>query len=318
MWMNNGPAPTLPSTLIDTLSPGDLEVFVAVAQLGSFRAASLHLGLSQPAVTQRIKRLESQVGLKLFNRSTRRVELTDVGLKFKSRAERLVHELDRTLRDLRDQAQVRAGRVNFGVSHSMMVPYAIPAVMMNYVREFPGVRLNLVDVGWNALLSQLTDGRIDLAFVSQEGLSPSLNCETLFIEELVPVASRSLFPGRRCQLTPEEFVRLPVVGVTVNSAIYRQLRALHESVGAPYTPVQEASRLSSVIGMMLAGLGVAVLPRHMVPSLGEVVELSVQGVRFERAVGMVRDGRRALSPAAERFAQAARVHFRRTRGLPPG
>jgi DNA-binding transcriptional LysR family regulator len=304
--------------MVDTLSPGDLEVFVAVAQLGSFRAASQHLGLSQPAVTQRIQRLESQVGLQLFNRSTRRVELTDVGLKFKSRAERLVRELDRTLRELRDQAQVRAGRVNVGVSQSLMAPHAIPSVMVNYMREFPGVRLNLVDVVWNALPLQLNDGRMDLAFVALEGLSPSLSCEPLFTEEVVPVAARSLFPGRRRQLTPEEFARLPVVGVAVNSAVYRQLRALHESVGSRFAPIQEATRLSSVIGMMQVGLGVAVLARYMVPTLGDIVELSVQGYRFERTVGMVRDGRRALSPAAERFAQAARVHFRRTGGLPPG
>lgn len=317
MWMNNGPAPSLPPALIDTLSPGDLEVFVAVAQLGSFRAASQHLGLSQPAVTQRIQRLESQVGLRLFNRSTRRVELTDVGLKFKPRAERLVNELDRTLRDLRDQAQVRAGRVNFGVSQSMMAPYAMPAVMMDYMREFPGVRLNLVDIAWNDVLSQLTDGRIDLAFVSQEGLSPSLHCETLFTEEIVPVASRNLFPARRKQLTPEEFARLPVLGVAANSAFNSRMRALHESVGSRFAPVQLATRLSSVIGMMQVGLGVALLPRHLLPTLGDVVELSVQGWRFERAVAMVRDGRRALSPAAERFAQAARAHFRRTGGQPP-
>jgi DNA-binding transcriptional LysR family regulator len=310
--MNNPNQPAI----FDTLSPGDLEVFVAVARAGSFRAAAQRLGLSQPAVTQRIQRLESQVGLSLFSRSTRRVELTQAGHRLLDRAERLVSEIQRTLQDLRDEAGLQTGRVTLGATQSMMAPDSIPSVMMRFMREHPGVRLSLVDTPWSEVLAQLDDGRIDLAFMPQEGLSPTLHCETLFTEEIVPVAARSLFPGRRRHLTPAEFARLPVVGVAVNSAIYRLMRKLHEQLGSRFAPVQEANRLSSVIGMMQVGMGVAIVPRHLVASLGEVVELSVEGYRFERAVAMVRDGRRALSPAAERFAQLARLHFRRVRPAP--
>lgn len=306
------------TALVDTLSPGDLEVFIAVATVGSFRAAAQRMGLSQPAVSQRIQRLEAQIGLSLFTRSTRRVELTDAGRRLQERGERMVHDLQRTLKELRDEAGVRAGRVSFGVSQSLMAPYAIPSVMVRFIQEYPGVRLNLVDVAWNAVLAQLTDGRIDLAFVPQDGLSPSLAIETLYTEEVVPVAARSLVPGRRRVLAPEAFARLPVVGVAANSAVYRQMRRLHEQVGGRFTPFMEATRLSSVIGLMQVGLGVAFLPRHMVGSIGDVVELTVTGYPFERSVAMVRDSRRDLSPAAERFAALARVHFRRTRGRPIG
>jgi len=287
---------------LDALAPGDLEVFFAVAQAGSFRAAAERIGLSQPAVTQRIQRLEQQVGLPLFSRSTRRVQLTEAGHRLQDRAERTIHEL-------RAMADLRIGQVNFAVSQSLMAPHAVPAVMVRFRQAHPQVRLQLVETPWNDLLAHIAEGRIELAFMPEEGLSPSLHCETLFTEELAPVASRSLHRMRRRSLSAREFAALPVVGLATNSTAYRLLRGLHAQAGSRYAPVMESTRLSSVIGMMQAGIGVALLPRHLLPTLGDVVELSVQGYRFERKEAMVRDARRPLSPQAERFASLARTHF---------
>ena len=297
--------------VLDTLAPGDLEVFVAVAQAGSFRGAAERTGLSQPAVTQRIQRLEQQVGVALFSRSTRRVQLTEAGQHLKNRAERTLHELRRTLADLRAMADLRSGTVRLAASQPLMAPHAIPAVMVQFRQAHPEIKLSLVDTAWNDLLEQLAEGRIELAFMPEEGLSPSLHCETLFTEELVPVASPSLYRSRRRSLTVNEFAALPVVGVSANAGINRQLRALHQSVGSRFAPVMRATRLSSVIGMMQAGMGVALLDRHTLASLSGVVELSVQGWHFERKVAIVRDARRPLSPPAERFAKIARAHFAR-------
>ena len=308
------PHPTEPLPTLEAFAPGDLEVFIRVALAGSFRAAAERSGLSQPAVTQRIQRLEAQIGLALFHRSTRRVELTDAGRRLKERAERTLSDLRRTLGELHAEAQVRAGRLNIMASQTMMAPYAIPAVMVRFMQAHPEVRLNVVDIPWNAVLSQLAEGQIELAFVAQEGLSPSLHCDTLFTEELVPVASRMLHRNRRRMLSEAEFARLPVVCVAANSAADRMLRALHERVGSRFTPVMQASRLSSVIGMMQAGIGVALLPKDLAGTLKNTVELSVEGQRFERRVAMVRDGRRPLSPQAERFAAMAQAYFKRTQG----
>jgi DNA-binding transcriptional LysR family regulator len=305
-------APQSRGLALDALAPGDLEVFFAVAQAGSFRAAAERIGLSQPAVTQRIQRLEQQVGLPLFSRSTRRVQLTEAGQRLKDRAERTIHELRRTLADLRAMADLRSGTVCFAASQPLMAPHAIPAVMVQFRQIHPDIKLRLVDTPWNDLLEQLAEGRIELAFMPQEGLSPSLHCETLFTEELVPVASPRLYRSRRRSLTVEEFVALPVVGVSANAAVNRQLRALHQSVGSRFAPVMQPTRLSSVIGLMQAGMGVALLDRHTLASLSDVVELSVQGWCFERKVAIVRDARRSLSPPAERFAKIARAHFART------
>ena len=302
-------APQSRGLALDALAPGDLEVFFAVAQAGSFRAAAERIGLSQPAVTQRIQRLEQQVGLPLFSRSTRRVQLTEAGHRLQDRAERTIHELRRTLVELRAMADLRIGQVNFAVSQSLMAPHAVPAVMVRFRQAHPQVRLQLVETPWNDLLAHIAEGRIELAFMPEEGLSPSLHCETLFTEELAPVASRSLHRMRRRSLSAREFAALPVVGLATNSTAYRLLRGLHAQAGSRYAPVMESTRLSSVIGMMQAGIGVALLPRHLLPTLGDVVELSVQGYRFERKEAMVRDARRPLSPQAERFASLARTHF---------
>lgn len=302
---------------LDAFAPGDLEIFVRVAQAGSFRAAAEHSGLSQPAVTQRIQRLEAQIGLALFHRSTRRVELTDAGRRLRERAERTLSDLRRALTELRAEAQVRAGRLSIMASQSMMAPHAIPAVMLRFMQAYPEVKLNLVDIPWNALLSKLAEGQIELAFVAAEGLSPSLRCDTLFTEELVPVASRRLHRSRRRELSVAEFARLPVVCVEANSTTYRIMSELHGQVGSRFTPVMQASRLSSVIGLMQAGIGVALLPRDLVGTLADTVELSVQGLRFERKVAMVRDARRPLSPQAERFAAMAITHFRRAAARTP-
>ena len=82
----------------------DLRAFVAVAKLGSFRAAAEELHISQPALSRRIEKLEEALGVRLFHRTTRKVDMTTVGREFSHRANELLNSLEQSLMGIRDVA----------------------------------------------------------------------------------------------------------------------------------------------------------------------------------------------------------------------
>src|SRR5882672_10285999 len=101
------------------IETADLQSVLAVADLGSFRAAAASLGCSQPAITARIQRVEAILGLRLFHRTTRRVTITEAGERLRVRAERTVSELQAIVQEFNDEAQLKRGRVVLGATSTV-------------------------------------------------------------------------------------------------------------------------------------------------------------------------------------------------------
>ena len=138
----------------------DLRAFVALAELESFRAAAEALHLSQPGLSRRIDKLESALGVRLFDLTTRTVNLTTVGRDFSRKARDLLDELENTLLGIRDVAAKQAGEVTIACVPSA-VHYFLPSVVKQYHERYPKIRVNLVDEGSNEVLSTVIRGEAD-------------------------------------------------------------------------------------------------------------------------------------------------------------
>src|SRR5512140_3562102 len=127
---------------------GDLRACVAVAELASFRAAAETIHLSQPALSRRIEKLEDALGVRLFDRDTRNVELTAVGRDFVRKARSLLDDLDTMLLGVQDVAANRSGQVTLACIPSA-VHYFLPSVLRTYHERFPRIRVRVIDASAN-------------------------------------------------------------------------------------------------------------------------------------------------------------------------
>src|SRR5688572_14794692 len=149
----------------------DLLAFRAVAELTNFRRAAESVHLSQPAFSRRIDKLEQALGVRLLERTTRRVTLTAVGRDFERKVRELLDDLDNTLLGIRGVAATRMGEVTVACVPSAAY-YFLPKVVARFHMLAPKVRVKVMDAGANEALASVARGEADFGinFIgAQEG-----------------------------------------------------------------------------------------------------------------------------------------------------
>lgn len=161
-----------------------LRYFLRVAERGNFTRAAEDLGISQPALSRSIQKLEDELGQPVFERKTRSVALTDAGTLLQSRAQQVLSILDDTKAEITDDGE--CGRVRIGAIPTI-APYFLPEVLQQFSREFPRATLVVQENTTDNLLKSCTQGEIDLAILALPIPAKYLEFEELFEEELLLV-----------------------------------------------------------------------------------------------------------------------------------
>jgi DNA-binding transcriptional LysR family regulator len=279
---------------------GDLRAFIAVAELASFRAAAETIHLSQPALSRRIDKLEDALGVRLFDRDTRNVELSAVGRDFARKARTLLDNLDEMLLGVGDVAANRWGQVALACVPST-VHYFLPAVLRQYHERFPRIRVRIIDESANEVLSAVAHGEVEIGVGITGSDEPTLDFEPLLTEAFVAACHRDHPLARHRTVTWAELGRYDFM--TVDKASGNRLvmdLALASKRDRPQACF-EARHVSTLVAFVEAGLGVAAVPRLSMPRKGHPALVSVPIVEPEvtRTVGLIKRRGRSLSPAAE-------------------
>ncbi|HND97556.1 MAG: LysR family transcriptional regulator [Proteobacteria bacterium] len=241
-----------------------LRYFVAVAEERHFTRAAERLHIAQPPLSQQIQALEAELGVALFERSRRHVTLTAAGERLLERARALLREAGAAAEEVRRIGRGELGELRIAFTSSLPFSELIPRLLYDYRRRYPDVRLELRDTGTQRQLDLLLAGRLDLGFVRTDdpqlpaGLAwTELHRDPLrlVIHEAHPLAGRS--EVAIAELAEEAFVMFPEDSGT---GLLRQFHALCRTAG--FTPhiVQEAREVSTIIGLVAAGLGLSILP----------------------------------------------------------
>lgn len=241
------------------LSTRQLRAFLALAEQRSFTRAAQQVHLSQPAFSALICTLEESLDARLFDRSTRSVELTAEGRLFEASARQLLGDFGAAVGHLRDHLQLRTGRVSLAALPSLAAGW-LPAIVAEYKAQWPGVELNLHDSLSDDCLDLLRGGVVEFALASTGANSAGLQTEVLCADgfHLVcrkdhPLAKRKATDIKLKDLTPYPFVHL-----ARNSSVRQRLdAALHPM---QLKTVLEVEHLATVAGMVEAGLGISVVP----------------------------------------------------------
>jgi LysR family transcriptional regulator, benzoate and cis,cis-muconate-responsive activator of ben and cat genes len=141
----------------------DLKAFLVVAQELNFRKASEILHITQPPLTRLISKLEEDLGVKLFQRTTRKVELTGAGLYLVQQAEKLLGQSEAVEREVRKIGKLKTGELVIGIAHQAFHS-AVPRMLTSYKGQFPTVRTSITEKTTTQLLRDLRLGKIDIAF----------------------------------------------------------------------------------------------------------------------------------------------------------
>lgn len=182
-----------------------LRVFVTVAQARSFSRAGEIIGLSQSAVSHSVKELETQTGVKLLDRTTREVVLTEAGQQLAMRLERLLDELHSTLRDVGRLGQQLSGTVRVAASQTISA-HLIPQCIAESNHRYPDIDFVLHDRPQQWVLESIRQGDVDFGIVIDPGAVSDLECEVVLSEPFYCSAAMMIrwhrcrrWPGRPCR-----------------------------------------------------------------------------------------------------------------------
>ncbi|HGM6911763.1 TPA: LysR family transcriptional regulator [Serratia marcescens] len=283
-----------------------LRVFVAVARHGSFSRAGEAIGLTQSAVSHSVKELEAEVGVRLLDRTTREVVLTDAGLRLANRVERLLDELQAALLDARSFGVQRSGTVRVATSQTISA-HLMPQCIAAGEREYPEIRIMLRDQAQQQVLHSVRNAEVDFGIVVDPVQAVDLECEAVLNEPFLllcrddhPFAAQqevrwSALNGCRLVLQDYASGSRPLI----DSALRQQ--------GVEAQVVQEIGHPATLFPMVAEGIGISIFPALALP-LPEGGRLRVRRLvpEINRALMLVRRKNRSLTPAAEAIWQVAR------------
>lgn len=286
--------------------------FAAVARRRHFTRAAEDLGIAQPALSQQVRNLERELGVELFDRSGRRVRLTDAGAAFLAWAERILADVAAAEAEMAEFAGLRRGRVVVGATPVHAVGRVdLPALLAAFHARHPGIEVALREATTDDLVGDLMLGRIDVAVGALIGgaIPDGIAAAPLYAEDLVVMTAPSHALAGRDAATIVEIAGDSLVLSTPGSPIRRAVAAAAAAAGVSLRIAFEASEPALVRSIAARGLALAVVPRSLAEEPGEpVAVLRLDGLPGRTVALLWADGR--PRPAASRaFLAFARAHF---------
>ncbi|WP_343554811.1 LysR substrate-binding domain-containing protein [Pantoea sp.] len=283
-----------------------LRTFVAVAQHGSFSLAGQAIGLSQSAVSHSIKELEAEIGVRLLDRTTREVMLTEAGQQLATQLKRLLEELNNTVLDVRSYGEQRSGTVRVAASQTPSA-HLMPQCLASSQQRYPDIRVILHDRVQQWVLQSVRNAEVDFGIVIGPLNDTDFDSEEILQEPFlllcheddalaqVEEAQWSMLAGRNLVLQDYASGSRLLV-----DAALQQL-ALSVNV------VQEIGHPATLYPMVEAGIGISILPALALP-LPSGRKLTVRRLypEINRSLMLIKRKNRSLTPAAEAIWQEVR------------
>jgi DNA-binding transcriptional LysR family regulator len=236
-----------------------LEYFVAVAEEASFTKAADRVHVAQPGVSAQVRRLESELGHRLLDRSGRSVRLTEVGTAVLPFARAALDAVAGARLAVDELAGLVRGQVRVGMVSGCALPI-LAELLAAFHETYPGVTITLAEDNSDQLISQLNDGRLDLALIGSAGdPEPGLETAVIVDEELVvAVHPDHALAGTAVSLA--DLKDTPLVCLPRGTGVRSALDAACAEAGFAPRIVFEASALPMVANLAAMGLGAAVVP----------------------------------------------------------
>jgi DNA-binding transcriptional LysR family regulator len=264
-----------------------LRYFIVVAEEGHITRAAGRLNMQQPPLSQQVKAIERELGVQLFHRKPRGVELTPAGRAFFDDARAILAQVDRAFATARRTARGELGRICVGLTPTSPFHPFVPRVIRVFREANPLVSVTMEEKHSNELLECLRNERIDAAFIRTLPADPEgLAITPLLEEELVVVlpAGHALAQGKTGTalslkaLAGETFI---IQGGQLGLGLYADTITACRAAGFSPRLGQEAPRLASTLNLVAVGLGISIVPASL-------QSIQMAGLAYRRLRGTAR------------------------------
>lgn len=277
-----------------------LRYFCAIVDSGSFSRAARLTHVSQPSLSQQIRKLEDELGARLFDRLGRSVRLTELGQTFLPRARAVLRELEAARGDVDEQKEFVVGAITIGVIPTV-APYLLPPHLAAFSRQFPQTKLTVVEEITPVLLERLRAATIDLAILALPIRGREFETFPILTEHLFAALPKHHRFQRKSSLSlrdlrSEPFLLLRDGHCFRDTALSACDRArLHPRV------VFESGQFSSLLSMVGIGMGVSIVPEMAIDNKSRCAYVRLADDQAVRTIGVARLRGRSCSRAQSAF-----------------
>src|SRR5690554_2965114 len=279
-----------------------LRAFVAVARTESFTLAAESLFITQSALSGLIKELESALGLRVVDRSTRRTRLSDVGRDLYPLVEKILNDLDRVMDEVAQLQALKTGVVRVAAPQ-LMASTLLPEIVAAYAQQRPAISVEIVDCAVESVMSRVFSGEVDFGIGPERDPNSDITATTLFRGPFMVVFPPNHPLAELEDICWRDILRYPLTTLQgqFTKRLALDLRAAQRDLA--FSPTREVSFLSTALAMVNAGMGVTVCVSYAA-SLVKLYGLELRPLRdpevYRSFYVFTRQGR-SLSPAAEDF-----------------
>jgi DNA-binding transcriptional LysR family regulator len=237
----------------------DYEYVIEISKKGGISQAADSLGMSQPTLSKYIKKLEGELGVELFDRSTVPLRLTEAGERFVAAGLRVI-DMERQLqKQLEDIKLNKSSTVNVGISPSR-APYLIPAIIELFRRRLPSARVVIKERTTSELSSLLREGELDLVISLLDAESMNFERIDLFCEDVLIAMPASQDTDGASALDILKSSTLIQVGKGLN--LYRTMHEITDALDIP-SPQIECQSIESALALVKRGIGITLVPSYV-------------------------------------------------------
>jgi DNA-binding transcriptional LysR family regulator len=281
----------------------DLRAFVASADFGSFRAAADSLNISPSALSRRVEKLESALGVRLFERTTRKMELTVAGRSFVEKARNVLAELESSLFGMEDLGRRLTGLVTIACVPSA-VSFFLPNALKAYHQTYPGIRVRLIDETSSVVFLAVARGEADFGLTYIGTQEPDIEFTPILQDPFVLACQRDHPLAGKRSVSWAEIAQYPDYMLLAQGSGNRTLidNALANAVRQP-SWFCEVQHVPALVSMIEVGLGIGIVPKLALPRdrHRSLVSIPVTGPSVVRTLGVIRRKNRPLTVAAQHF-----------------
>jgi len=281
-----------------------LRLFNAIAKYESYKKASAVLHISQPALSIQIKKLEDQIGMKLFNKSGNKISLSENGIMLKQYSTRIFEledELDATIAGAGNRI---GGTLNLGGSNTPGI-YIFPKIMGEFGRLYPNTRFNLRIGNTTDISDLMSKKEVDIAISGGMLSCPSdINIDVLFYDRLVLVASASSEYCSRKDINAEDLKKISFIIHKTESQLYTYYKRFISFMNIPEQISMSLGDIGAIKQAVILGYGIALIPYITVRSELEQNQLAIlncSALDIAYPYNLLYNKNRSLSATSQKF-----------------
>jgi DNA-binding transcriptional LysR family regulator len=277
-----------------------LRLFMTVARLGSYTRAAHELSIAQPAISHQVKALELELGVDLFERRGRHIELTPAGRALAETCDEVLHRLDEGARALAELSAGTRGAVDIAADTTSGI-YVVPAALGSFHRAHPAIDITLHVENRTGVLRRLSERTCDLAVMADPPSAIGVEVAPFTLDRLVAIAAPDHPLRARRAISLATLAGERFLSREVGSGTRAATERLFARAGLRLEPAMELGSTGAIKQAVAAGLGISVVSRWAIDlelQVGRLAVLDVAGLPIERRWSIVNLGTRRLTAAA--------------------